>query len=130
MLFTQLENLWLLTLNLIRPVSAQWTLSFKPQDCINIHAHIVSASVINVISDFLVVLIPIPVVLKLKMRQQQRAVVLALFAAGFAVCIVGVVRTVYASIMTDPSRIDFTWDAFPAYISGAVEMYIGLVSST
>jgi len=112
-----------------RPVSAQWTLSFKPQDCINTRAHIIAASVINVVSDFIVVLIPIPVVMKLKMRSRQRAVVIGLFAAGFAICAVGVVRSVYSSIMADTSRPDFTWDAYPAYISGAVEMYTGLVSS-
>lgn len=111
-----------------RPVSAQWTLSFKPQDCINEQAHLISASVINVVSDFLVVLIPIPVVLKLKMKARQRAVVIGLFATGFAICIVGIVRTVYGAILTDKSRTDFTWDAFPVYISGAVELYVGLVS--
>jgi len=67
--------------------------------------------------------------MKLKMRSRQRAVVIGLFAAGFAICAVGVVRSVYSSIMADTSRPDFTWDAYPAYISGAVEMYTGLVSS-
>lgn len=51
----------------MRPISAQWTLSFTKQNCVNEGAHIIAASVINVVSDFLVVLIPIPVVIKLRM---------------------------------------------------------------
>jgi hypothetical protein len=89
---------------------------------------LISASVINVVSDFLVVLIPIPVVLKLNMRSRQRAIVIALFSTGFMVCVVGIVRTVYGAKMTDDKTTDFAWDAFPVYISGAVELYVGLVS--
>lgn len=107
-------------------MSAQWTISFARQDCINESAHVLAASIVNVISDFLVVLIPIPVVLKLKMKSRQRAIVVALFGAGFAVCIIGIVRIVFTEVVSGP---DFTWDLAPVYVTGAIELYVGIVSS-
>jgi hypothetical protein len=87
----------------------------------------VAASVVNAISDFLVVLIPIPVVLKLKMRYRQRAIVIGLFATGFVVCIVAIVRTVFTVILISPGHYDYTWDSFPVYICSALEMYLAIV---
>ena len=126
---TKLKYTWQKLTFVFRPISDQWTMSFKPQACINDQAHFLAANIINLVSDFLVVLIPIPVVMKLKMKARQRAIVIGLFSTGFVVCIVGVVRTIYAQILLMQPSNDFTWNGAPVYISGAVELYIGIVIS-
>lgn len=87
-----------------------------------------AASIINVLSDFFVVLIPIPVVAKLQLRTKQRIIVISLFATGFAVCIVGIVRAALAVIAVQPDKWDILWDEYSAFMAGAVELYVGLVS--
>jgi hypothetical protein len=49
-----------------------------------------------------------------------------LFGAGFVVCFAGVARTVYMYRVTD-GYYDVTWEAFPCWLSTAVELYIGVV---
>jgi hypothetical protein len=109
------------------PIEAWWTLSLTPQHCINEKFHLLVQGIINIIADFLVVLIPIPVVLRLNLPMRQRLLVSLLFGAGFIVCFAGIVRTYYFYRLTDGYH-DITWDAYPVWLSTAVELYIGLVS--
>jgi hypothetical protein len=111
------------------PMSAWWTLSFTPQHCINEKIHLLIQGILNIIFDFLAVLIPIPVVMKLNLPIRQRIIVSMLFGAGFVVCLAGVVRTVYMYRVTD-GYYDVTWDAFPVWLSTAVELYIGIVCTS
>jgi hypothetical protein len=108
------------------PVSDYWTFSVAPQNCINEGAHILAAGIINTCSDFCVVLIPIPVVMKLKLPLRQRIVCALLFGAGFIVCIAGGFRIAYMYQLN--TTYDKTWLAFPTWICGTIELYLGIVS--
>lgn len=91
--------------------------------------HLLIQGCLDVIYDFLCVLIPIPVVLKLQLALRQRIMVAALFAAGFLACIAGIVRTYYMYKVTSRGERDVTWDAFPVWLATAVELYVGIVGS-
>jgi hypothetical protein len=127
MLSSRFSPYSLLTSN--SPISAWWTLSSTPQHCINEKIHLLVQGIINIIADFLVVLTPIPVVLKLNLPIRQRIIVAMLFGAGFVVCFAGVVRTIYMYRVTD-GYYDVTWDAYPAWLSTAIELYIGIVCTS
>lgn len=103
-----------------------WTLSFTPQKCIGGKWFILSMGVLNIIADFLVVLIPIPVVLRLRLPLKQRIIVTALFGSGFAACIAGVVRTYYFYRLMNSNH-DITWDSYPVWVATAIELYVGIV---
>lgn len=113
-------------LTTISPISDIWTVSFTPQHCVDNKIHLLVQGILNIIADFLVVLIPIPIVLKLKLPMRQRVIVALLFGAGFIVCFAGIARTVYMYRLTE-TYYDVTWDAFPVWLSTAVELYIGIV---
>lgn len=110
-----------------RPISAYWTLSFLPQRCIDQRIHLVIQGTLNILYDFCVVLIPIPIVLRLNLPLRQRIIVALLFGAGFVICFAGIARTYYMYRVTDGYR-DVTWDAYPVWLSTAVELYVGIVS--
>jgi len=112
-----------------RPISAYWTLSLVPQQCINQRIHLVIQGTINILNDFCVVLIPIPTVLRLRLPLRQRIIVALLFGAGFVVCFAGIARTYYMYRVTDGYR-DVTWDAYPVWLSTAVELYVGIVCTS
>src|SRR5258708_500681 len=88
-------------------------------------AHILAAGIINTVTDFLVVLIPIPVVLKLRLPFRQRLLCAMLFGAGFIVCIAGGVRILYSYQLN--SSFDKTWLFHPTWICGTIELYLGIV---
>ncbi|KAF3481514.1 uncharacterized protein GIQ15_04273 [Arthroderma uncinatum] len=111
-----------------RPISAYWTLSTKPQNCINEAAHILAGGILNAVTDFVVVILPIPTVMTLKLPTRQRVVLCMLFGAGFAVCIAGSVR-VYFTYELNISH-DKTWAAYPVWISGTFEMYLGVLAAS
>lgn len=109
-----------------RPISAAWTLSFKPQNCINIQAHLLAAGILNTLSDFLVVLLPIPIVLRLQLPPRQMIVVVMLFGAGFIAVAAGGARTWYTYQVS--ASYDATWYGYRASLSSSIELYVGIVS--
>jgi hypothetical protein len=73
-----------------------------------------------------VVLLPIPVVLKLNLPLRQRIACAMLFGAGFIVCIAAGVRMSYTWQLN--TTYDKTWLAYPVWIAGTIELYLGIVS--
>lgn len=61
----------------------------------------------------------------LKLPYRQRIVLALLFGAGFAVCIAGSVKTYYVHAYN--VSYDKTWDSYPVWISGTIELYLGVV---
>ncbi|KFZ25122.1 hypothetical protein V502_00398 [Pseudogymnoascus sp. VKM F-4520 (FW-2644)] len=110
------------------PASDYWTLSATPQKCINETAHLLAGGIINTITDFLVVMLPIPTVLALKLPTRQRIILIFLFGAGFAVCIAGSVRVYYTYYLN--TSYDKTWAAYPVWISGTIELYLGVIAAS
>lgn len=90
-------------------------------------AHILAAGIINTVTDFCVVAIPIPVVLKLRLPLRQRLFCAVLFGAGFIVCIAGAARIVYTYQLN--TSYDKTWLFYPTWICGTIELYLGIVSN-
>jgi hypothetical protein len=110
------------------PVSAYWTLSFEPQQCINEAVHLLVAGIINTFNDFCVVMIPIPIVLKLRLPLRQRILCAMLFGAGFIVCFAGAVRIYFFYQLN--TTYDKTWLSYPTWICGTLELYLGIVSTS
>lgn len=108
-----------------RPLSAFWTLGSKGH-CVNIQSLGLAAGIIQTTGDFLVTVIPIPMVMRLKLPRRQRIGVIVLFSLGFIVTAAGIVRTYYISRALFQTY-DETWDGYPAWISGAIELDLGLI---
>jgi ABC-type enterochelin transport system permease subunit len=104
-----------------------WTLSTKPQRCINQHAHIFAASVINTVTDIIIVLLPIRIVRHLDLPRKQRRIVMALFAGGMLVSIVGAIRAYFTYRFAYDAKDDLTWHAHEMAMLGAMELLVGIV---
>lgn len=64
--------------------------------------------------------------LQLQMSRRQRIIIIVLFGAGFLVCVAGAVRSYYTYVeLVSP---DITWNTYYVWISGTVELYVGIVS--
>ena len=96
----------------IRPVSHYWKITADPQpECINETWSLLVAGIINTITDFAVVALPIRTVLSLQLRARQIIPVVLLFGFGFLSCCCGVVRTYYTYKVSTSN--DKVWDSYP-----------------
>ncbi|TVY75578.1 hypothetical protein LSUE1_G004653 [Lachnellula suecica] len=109
-----------------RPPSDYWKLTTEPQpNCINQTNSLLVAGVINTLTDFVVVLLPIRTVWSLQIRSKQAVPVIILFGFGFISCICGIVRTYYTYNVS--ISYDAIWDSYPVWVTAALELYIGIV---
>jgi hypothetical protein len=64
-----------------RPVKAFFVWNVHGE-CINLNAHQRAVSIINIFTDFLIVVIPVPVIWSLHLRLKQKLMVLAILSTG------------------------------------------------
>ncbi|KAK3344509.1 hypothetical protein B0T25DRAFT_487390 [Lasiosphaeria hispida] len=118
-------NVWGLctTITICIPLQAYWDRNVHG-DCKSV-SNMWAAIGLHVATDFLIFLIPIPVVLKMMAPSwKEKACLILIFAIGFFVCIISVLRIVW--IVQLYSSTDFMWDyAFISYwncveVNGAI----------
>ena len=109
-------------------MSQYWTVEpAGPSACISESRNLMAASIINTVTDFLVVLLPIPAILKLQLPLGSRCQLIFIFAVSFLVCFAGITRTIYTFKYL--KTWDTTWAIFAVWISSTVELNIGIVST-
>jgi hypothetical protein len=109
------------------PVSAYWTLSFTKQRCIDEEAHVLAAGVINTVTDFVIVLLPIQTVKNLRLPKRQRLAVCILFAGGLLASAAGGVRTYFTWRLTSAPNHDITWNSYYVMLVSSIELFVGIV---
>ncbi|KAI9790932.1 MAG: hypothetical protein M1816_004693 [Peltula sp. TS41687] len=95
-----------------------------PGKCINVLAAGVAGSVINIFTDFVILLLPMPMVWRLRLPMRQKIAVIGIFATGALVCAISIIRLqAMLAAKEDP---DITWGQVPNSITGAIECNIGI----
>jgi len=77
------------------PIEASWRLAIAAlptTKCVNRPMNYLAQASLNIISDIFIVCLPIPLVWKLQMPIRQRLSLIAVFALGFVVCIISIIR--------------------------------------
>ncbi|KAK7703275.1 hypothetical protein SLS64_009252 [Diaporthe eres] len=118
------------------PVQGQWDLRlFQTTQCIDSTVSPMQIlSVVNILVDLAVVVLPIPVILPLPLSKKDKASCLLLFAAGGGlVCIAAVGRTVELTPLLHPRSsgfVDVTWVIVPELNWAFAEGSIGIVAAS
>ncbi|KAM3076934.1 hypothetical protein ACMFMF_004850 [Clarireedia jacksonii] len=106
-----------------------WKVTEEPQpNCINQASSLLVAGVINTLTDFLVVLLPIRAVYTTNLPSRQTMAVSFLFTLGFLSCFAGIIRTYYMWRVTQVW--DQVWHSYPVWVSAAVELYVGIICTS
>ncbi|KAL2061629.1 hypothetical protein VTL71DRAFT_7006 [Oculimacula yallundae] len=112
-----------------RPIHDYWAITTDPQpNCISQPATLLAAGIINTLTDFATVLLPIRTVWTLQLPKRQMYVVITLFGFGFISCAAGIVRTYYMYEVT--TGWDQTWRSYPVWITSSLELYIGIICAS
>ncbi|KAF2737795.1 hypothetical protein EJ04DRAFT_430322, partial [Polyplosphaeria fusca] len=110
------------------PVESLWT-EYGPGTkvtCVNFQAIMVSFGIINIITDWFILLLPLPVLLGLKLERRAKWSICVLFLLGGLVCIVSIIRLLYAR---KPDSIDPSWDSIPIAAISTIEGSFGILAA-
>lgn len=94
--------------------------------CINFQAAIVAFGVINIVTDWWILAIPIPVVMALSLERRAKWSICSLFLVGGIVCVLSIVRLLYANRFEagDPS-----WDYSTISTISTAECSLGILAA-
>ncbi|KAL7800067.1 hypothetical protein V8C37DRAFT_3685 [Trichoderma ceciliae] len=110
------------------PIAFGWDPTIPGGFCVNYGALVLVAGICNIITDFVILAMPIPLVLKLNLSPQRKRMVIFIFAMGGSACIVSIVRLAFA--LAVGSTADGSWDNMPAGMLSVVELVAGILASS
>ncbi|KAK2865109.1 hypothetical protein FQN49_003901 [Arthroderma sp. PD_2] len=108
-----------------RPVKAFWDRSIPNYTCIDHFSFWMSYSVINIITDFIILCLPIQQIARLQLRKEDKVALIFVFGLGGFVCITSIIRA--TTIAASSSSTDATWSPIPATIWSVVECNTGII---
>ncbi|KAK6499471.1 hypothetical protein TWF506_004101 [Arthrobotrys conoides] len=106
------------------PVEAFWT-GDPTAKCIPREALWFANAGLNIFTDFSIAILPLPVIIKLNMPRRQKIPLMMIFALGFFICIVSILRLRFLIILS--KSMDPTWDQPATAYWSAIEMNISIV---
>ncbi|KAI0014830.1 hypothetical protein F4780DRAFT_154397 [Xylariomycetidae sp. FL0641] len=114
--------LWLQCL----PASSYWILLPYNRDCIPEGPPLMGQTIVTVITDFMVYILPMPLLWALDLPVTQRVSLTALFGMGSVVVVAGCMRTYWVHYV-EYETYDVTWEGFNLWIWAAVEVNLGVI---
>ncbi|KAI1457196.1 integral membrane protein [Annulohypoxylon moriforme] len=110
------------------PLSEFWELSFEPQNCIDQDAHLRAVNLINTLTDWLVVLLPLKTALGLNLPRRQYSMVIFLFGFGVLASSAGIARCYFMWMLT--TSFDTVWNNWSSWFCSALELNIGIICAS
>lgn len=114
----------------IKPVSAAWNIHNYTCEtrCINQQSVFISGSALNVVSDFMIIAIPVKMLWGIPMVRRAKIQVSIVFGLGGLVCIMSCIRLVFV-YKADPliAKEDFLWLGAHSALWSAVEINVGII---
>ncbi|KAK0507563.1 hypothetical protein JMJ35_010086 [Cladonia borealis] len=106
-----------------RPIRKVWDTTVSGT-CIDVTKLWIGNSIPNIVTDIVIIVIPLPLIWKLQLPRSQRLPLCGVFLTGAFVCLASFMRLVAIFRIQDG---DITWNYFSVSIWSAVEPSIGLV---
>ncbi|KAL4888578.1 hypothetical protein BDV59DRAFT_211072 [Aspergillus ambiguus] len=113
-----------------RPLKDYWeTIKYTPETCINQDASTFSFSITNLVTDLMVLVLPMRVLWMLKLPMRERLVLITLMSVGILACTASAVR-VYYSYRTLNITYDITWDGYDIWLWILVEVNLAVMCAS
>ncbi|KAF2665481.1 hypothetical protein BT63DRAFT_66879 [Microthyrium microscopicum] len=108
------------------PIHLYWT-SKDGKGCTNEDIRLLLATVVNIITDIMVVLMPIPIIMKLHFPLREKITLGILMCLGMVATVASIVRTVVMSQSLNTLRYDTTWNSFVVWIWLSLECNLAII---
>lgn len=110
------------------PIAFNWDRSIEGGYCVKYAISLLVAGIINIITDFVILGLPIPMILRLRISKQKKWLLCFTFAAGGSACIVSIIRLAFT--LKVGATADASWEDIPAGLLSAVELMAGILAAS
>ncbi|KAL2388364.1 hypothetical protein RJ035_003343 [Blastomyces gilchristii] len=111
-----------------RPLRRYWE-DFTDETCVDESSRILGATVSNIITDLIVLILPMPTFWKLKLPIRERVVLMAMMSLGLIAVAASVVRCWYMYVTTDLTY-DVTWHGYTIWVWNAIEVNLAVICAS
>ncbi|KAI1856340.1 uncharacterized protein JN550_013826 [Neoarthrinium moseri] len=108
------------------PSTSYWNLFAPERDCIPEAPPLMGQTIVTVITDFVVYILPMPTLWALKLPLTQRIGLMTVFGLGSVVVVAGCMRS-YWIYHVEVQTYDVTWEGFYLWIWAAVEVNLSVI---
>ncbi|KAI1104726.1 hypothetical protein F4804DRAFT_306105 [Jackrogersella minutella] len=91
-------------LDLCQPISKQWNNTITGGKCIDMIPFFNASSALSLIFDFAIMILPFPILARIKIPTRKKIVLLGLFALGFFITIIQIIRIQSMKVLVDPLK--------------------------
>lgn len=108
------------------PPSSYWNLARTEEDCISEVPGLLTQTILTVLIDLAVYVLPLPTLYRLSLPLAQRVGLMVLFGLGAVVVAAGCMRTYWVHHV-ELETYDVTWEGYQLWIWAAVEANLGVI---
>ncbi|KAF2499359.1 hypothetical protein BU16DRAFT_523853 [Lophium mytilinum] len=117
---------FLIGILICQPIQMNWDPTVKGGKCGNQNAAFTSVGIVDLLTDFFILLLPMPMVVKLQIPRANKIGLVCIFCTGGLTMAIGIVRVV---AVTTVNFKDFSFAAKDAHIYSVVEVAIAIIVS-
>lgn len=118
---------WLLILLTCRPVAFSWDKTIPGGVCSSHEIPYLSSAIVNVLTDVIIVALPMPVLWKLQLPTRKKVALSVIFGLGALICILSAIRV---SSIAALDYNDFTHSVVPDAIYSVLEPCLGVINAS
>ncbi|KAF1995916.1 hypothetical protein P154DRAFT_331548 [Amniculicola lignicola CBS 123094] len=108
------------------PISSYWRLLADHRDCIPEGPPLLVQSTLNVVTDFMIYVLPMPTLFKLSLPVSQRIGLMVLFGIGGVIVVASSFRAYWIHYVLFRTY-DVTWQGFQIWVWTAIETNMGVI---
>ncbi|MCJ1393649.1 hypothetical protein MMC18_006525 [Xylographa bjoerkii] len=108
---------------LCRPFAFNWDQTIPGGSCGNQILSYIITGAFNIVTDFIILALPMPMVWKLQVPRKNKIALFGMFGIGFTICIISIVRLI---TLVTVSYADITYSVVNALIWSMLEPALGL----
>ncbi|KAI4849988.1 hypothetical protein E4T44_03011 [Aureobasidium sp. EXF-8845] len=110
-----------------RPMASAWTLDIPSDYCISTEKFYTANAALNVVSDVMILLLPIPIVWGLNTDTRKKIIVTGLFSMGFISCLVSILRMRSIIVLYQSGYDDLTWGLVEVVLWSQAELTAAMI---
>ncbi|KEQ70870.1 hypothetical protein M436DRAFT_52556 [Aureobasidium namibiae CBS 147.97] len=110
-----------------RPMESAWSIDITPEYCISTEKFYTANAALNVVSDILILLLPVPIVWGLNTDVRKKVILTGLFSMGSISCLVSILRMRSIIVLYKSGYSDLTWGLVEVVLWSQAELTAAMI---
>ncbi|KAI5252052.1 hypothetical protein E4T42_03755 [Aureobasidium subglaciale] len=110
-----------------RPMESAWSLTTSPDYCISTEKFYTANAALNVVSDIMILILPIPIVWGLNTDVRKKVILTGLFSMGSISCLVSILRMRSIIVLYKDGFEDLTWGLVEVVVWSQAELTAAMI---